>query len=114
MTREEFMDHARFEIAEVFSGKGNRLMNLIEQAWAEGKKNAEADSVRAIIEEAMRRMEPPETISADAVPNVCSSFHHINRGPNEYEDRCWGVPETPICTCGGDRKKCNFYQRETD
>lgn len=43
MTREEFMKHAKSEIEEVFGNKRNRLMNLIQQAYAEGRRNAEAD-----------------------------------------------------------------------
>lgn len=41
MTRDEFMAHAKEEIDRAFDGKRNRMMNLVEQAWAEGKRNAE-------------------------------------------------------------------------
>lgn len=43
MTREEFMKHAKSEIEEVFGNKRNRLMNLIQQAYAEGRRNAECN-----------------------------------------------------------------------
>lgn len=25
--------------------------------------------------------------------------------------RCWGTKERDICDCGGDKSKCNFYER---
>ena len=43
MTRDEFMKHAEQEIEQAFRGQRNRMMNLVEQAWAEGKRNAEID-----------------------------------------------------------------------
>ena len=45
MTRDEFMEHARKEIDQAFQGQKNRMMNLISQAWAEGKKNAETSEI---------------------------------------------------------------------
>lgn len=45
MTREEFMKLAEQEIDKAFQGQRNRMMNLVEQAWAEGKRNAEMDRV---------------------------------------------------------------------
>lgn len=41
MSRDEFMKNARQEIRIALCSCENRLMNLIEQAWSEGKKNAE-------------------------------------------------------------------------
>lgn len=35
------MKHAKEEIDLAFDGKRNRMMNLVGQAWAEGKRNAE-------------------------------------------------------------------------
>ena len=34
MTRDEFMERARREIDQAFSGQKNRMMNLVQQAWA--------------------------------------------------------------------------------
>ena len=114
MTREEFMASARQEIEAVFAGCRNRIMNLVEKAWAEGKKNAEADQVKAILREALKRFEPPETASAE--PEKCSCWHAIQTGMKReegtFEYRCWGTPERSICTCGGDKSKCNFYGGE--
>ena len=48
MTRDEFMKHATEEIDSAFRGQKNRMMNLVEQAWAEGKRNAEMDRVEEL------------------------------------------------------------------
>lgn len=45
MTRDEFMQHAEQEIAQALKGQKNRIMNLVEQAWAEGKRSAEIGAV---------------------------------------------------------------------
>lgn len=49
MKREEFMKYAEREIDNTFRGQRNRMMNLVEQAWAEGKRNAEIDGVTSIV-----------------------------------------------------------------
>lgn len=62
MTREEFMSHARAEVGKAFEGTRNRIMNLVEQAWAEGKRNAETEQITSIIGEALDRLnEKPKT-----------------------------------------------------
>ena len=58
MTREEFMVHAREEIDRAFSNQRNRMMNLVEQAWAEGKRNAEIDAMVDVIQQAMQQAKP--------------------------------------------------------
>ena len=45
MTRDEFMDIANKEIDQMLVTQKNRMMGLVERAWAEGKKNAEMDRV---------------------------------------------------------------------
>ena len=57
MTREEFMRHAAGEIDMVFRGQRNRMMNLVEQAWAEGKRNAETESITNVILGAVRMLQ---------------------------------------------------------
>lgn len=57
MTRDEFMQHAGIEIDAAFNGRKNRMMNLVEQAWAEGKKNAEIDAAKELIESALDRIQ---------------------------------------------------------
>lgn len=54
MTKEEFMSHAESEINDYLRKQGHWMLNLLEQAWAKGKKNAEIESVVGIAERAIR------------------------------------------------------------
>ena len=56
MKREEFMKYAEREIDNAFRGQRNRMMNLVEQAWAEGKRNAEIDGVSSIVKGVLEKM----------------------------------------------------------
>ena len=56
MKREEFMKYAEREIDNAFRGQKNRMMNLVEQAWAEGKRNAEIDGVASIVKGVMEKL----------------------------------------------------------
>lgn len=56
MKREDFMKYAEREIENAFRGQRNRMMNLVEQAWAEGKKNAEINGVKSIVESVIDEM----------------------------------------------------------
>lgn len=56
MTRDEFMDIATKEIEQILVAHKNRMMGLVERAWAEGKKNAEVSSIEDIIKEAMDKI----------------------------------------------------------
>lgn len=56
MKREEFMKYAEREIDNAFRGQRNRMMNLVEQAWAEGKKNAEIDGVTSIVKGVLEKL----------------------------------------------------------
>lgn len=60
MTREEFMKHAESEIDDIFRSQRNRIMNLVMQGWAEGKKNAEIDGVTRIVRDALNRLDLAE------------------------------------------------------
>lgn len=53
MTREEMMERARVEINQAVAFKQNRLMNLVEQAWDEGKRHAEVEALTDIVKEAL-------------------------------------------------------------
>ena len=50
MTRDEFMAKARGTAKQILEGKENGIMNLVQQAWAEGKRNAEVEALRETIE----------------------------------------------------------------
>ena len=56
--REKFMQQARMTAHRILEGKENGIMNLVQQAWAEGKRNAEVETLRAAIDEALDRREP--------------------------------------------------------
>ena len=72
MTRDEFMAKAREEIDRAFMGHRNRMMNLVEQAWAEGKRNAELDAVTDIVRQALDRMHPvyPDPVQPWVYPTI--------------------------------------------
>jgi hypothetical protein len=55
MTHEQLMEWAKDEISDVLRGQSNRLMNVVERAYAEGKKNAEIEKVTEIASEALKR-----------------------------------------------------------
>ena len=40
MTREKFMEEARLNARRILEGKENGIMNLVQQAWAEGRRSA--------------------------------------------------------------------------
>ena len=58
MEREKFMQEARRTAHQILESKENGIMNLVQQAWAEGKRNAEVETLRAAIDEALDRREP--------------------------------------------------------
>lgn len=60
MTRDDFMKEARETTQAILQGKENGIMNLVQRAWAEGKRNAEVETLRAAIYEALDRREPKE------------------------------------------------------
>ena len=91
MTRDEFMKHAQEEVDAAFRGQRNRMMNLVEQAWAEGKKNAETERVTEIgqnmIDLMMKHFVIPwkpsfEVSDVTNVPDPCKNCpnHPVNGG----------------------------------
>lgn len=102
MTRDEFMKHAQQEIEQAFHGQRNRMMNLVEQAWAEGKRNAEIDVFTAAGSELVNVIkkelfpELPTTVTTDKIyPTTLSGT----------PDPCRNCPNHPsnggsgICNC---------------
>ena len=55
MTRNDFMKLAQDEIEIIAGHYRNRLMNLVEQAWAEGKRNAEIEGITEIVRAALEQ-----------------------------------------------------------
>ena len=56
MKREEFMKYAEREIDNAFRAQKNRMINLVEQTWAEEKRNAEIDNVTSIMKGVMEKL----------------------------------------------------------
>ena len=52
MTRDDFMAKARGTARQILEGKENGIMNLVQQAWAEGKRNAEVETLKQAVVEA--------------------------------------------------------------
>lgn len=62
MTCEDFMSHARAEIAQIFDEKRDAMLKLVAQARDEGKRNAETEQLSSIMGEALDRLnEKPKT-----------------------------------------------------
>ena len=55
MTREEFMAYAEAEVDEIVGRQKNRIMNVVNRAWAEGKKAAEIDGISEIVKTALEQ-----------------------------------------------------------
>ena len=53
MTREKFMKDARLSAHKILESKENGIMDLVQQAWAEGKRNAEVEALRETVEQAV-------------------------------------------------------------
>lgn len=109
MTREEFMKHAEQEIEKALSGQKNRLMNLVQQAWAEGKRNAEV----AVFEEAGNEL---VNVVKEALhfPTVITGGKALDVTLSDVPDACKTCPNHPsnggsgVCFCimGTQKIKC--------
>jgi hypothetical protein len=75
MNRDDFMKEARVTARDILQGKENGIMNLVQRAWAEGKRNAEVETLRAAIEEALDKREPKEQ-PVDAVYPTWGEWLH--------------------------------------
>ena len=58
MTREEFMRKAENDIHQLMIKQENTLMNLVKEAWAEGKKNAEVEAMSNVAREMLKTLCP--------------------------------------------------------
>lgn len=75
MKRDEFMDKAQQELDLIMTSRKNAIMNIIEQAWAEGKRNAELDEITDIVKQALDRAQPitptyPDPVSPWLTPTI--------------------------------------------
>ena len=88
MKREEFMKYAEREIDNAFRGQRNRMMNLVEQAWAEGKRNAEIDGVTSIVKGVLENLGIKKEQTATIYKHICPYCKHEWWSGNEYEFTC--------------------------
>ena len=49
MDREKFMQNARNTARQILEGKENGIMNLVQHAWDEGKRNAEVETLKEAV-----------------------------------------------------------------
>lgn len=98
MTREDFMAHAKEEIDRAFAGQRNRMMNLVEQAWAEGKRNAEIEAVTRAARDALDAMKP--IIQPFVTPVLIPGTTHP-----EYP-----YYTTPTITCDGTAPEAHYEE----
>lgn len=61
MDRDKFMQEARLTAHRILEGKENGIMNLVQQAWAEGKRNAEVETLKEAIEAALNNRQAVTT-----------------------------------------------------
>ena len=114
MTREEFMEYAEKEIDSVLKTHKNRIMNVVMQAWAEGKKNAETaylDEVGADLLEAVKKklldISPISNVNPIymEVPKINFDDITVKRSSDNIPAPCQACPNHPsnggsgICHC---------------
>ena len=99
---------AACEINEILSSRRNRMTGLVERAWAEGKRNAEVETLRSAIDEALLKREGND----DAIPLEWIKWRidHAERD---------GFPETAkilktVCDWWNDQKDCWQKEREEE
>lgn len=66
MTREEFMRDARETAKKILAGKENGIMNLVQYAWAEGKRNAEVETITEIMKQAYDQVKQKGAVDVKA------------------------------------------------
>lgn len=78
MTRDEFMKVARVDAGRILESKENGIMNLVERAWAEGKRNAEVDTLKAALEEALDKRDKICTINNERHERIGRIFEALD------------------------------------
>lgn len=96
MTRDDFMAKARGTARQILEGKENGIMNLVQQAWAEGKRNAEVETLKQAVVEAFTK----GTVTVDGSCEV------------GYEDNIPNNDEDCVLLYKGQKIKCKMFQVE--
>lgn len=111
MTHDEFRDIASKEIDQILVTQKNRMLGLVERAWAEGKKNAEVSGIEDIVKEAIEKIyDNPETKEQlpGILPITIPDIHFermIDWGQSDPLAACRTCPNHPsnggsgICHC---------------
>lgn len=110
MTRDEFMDIANKEIDQMLVTQKNRMLGLVERAWAEGKKNSEVSGIEDIVKEAIEKIygnpETKEQLSITTpdkwvlnpdIPSACQGCS--NHPSNGGSGICHCIIGIPPITC---------------
>ncbi len=100
MTREEFMKDARLSAHKILEGKENGIMNLVHQAWAEGKRNAEVETLNKTLKQIVIEAYTNGTMT---IEKSCEIGYKDNI-PNNDED-C-------VLLYKGQKIKCKMFQVE--
>lgn len=105
MDRAEFMKIAMQEIDAINNRRENRIIGLVERAWAEGKRNAEVETLRNAIDEALARRDTTQMrhghwIKLDGIASI--SDHRCSACQSDvYVPTCMGEPLYSYCPeCG--------------
>lgn len=88
MTRDEFMKVARGDACEILKGRENQIMNLVQRAWAEGKRNTEVETIKESIIEALDKRDNNGLTLRQK--RILEAFEPISDGglADIYEDNC--------------------------
>lgn len=108
MDRAEFMKIAAQEIDAINNRRENRIIGLVERAWAEGKRNAEVESLRNAIDEALLKREGND----DAIPLEWIKWR-IDHAEREGFPEAAKILKT-VCDWWNDQKDCWQKEREEE
>lgn len=114
MTRDEFMEHAEREICMAFEGRRNRLKNLVEQAWAEGKRNAEIDGIRDLIHGALGKQKTATWVSMDEAKPDHDGMYLTFHGLSIFKDWIESESLVMIGVCPWYKDKGGWYSNLAD
>lgn len=112
MTRDAMIAIAEREINEALDKLRNRMIGLVERAWAEGKRSAEMEQVteivRGAVAEIQKQLQPVQPV---VVPQPIQPFGEPITTPT------WPYQPIPPFTCdasNGNVLEAHFEEGDTD
>ena len=87
MNREEFMQEARETAHRILEGKENGIMNLVQQAWAEGKRNAEVEAITEFAKQAFCQVKQNCMVTVETSDKWISVKDRLPDEDGQY--LCW-------------------------